>query len=331
MATFLQLVNQVLDNLRWDSISSSEFSSPPDPAPAVKRFVNQAKDEVIAMLGGQFVEKEFLLETNRPVTYAQTTAAIVNNAFGTTNQILAASPVFQSAWMAGAKIVMPTTAYDQTAVPIGDGDADPSWKRITEVQSDQLALLDSEFTSDTGSVTDWTIFKDEFDLDATVRQVVSAWINNGPMEVCFVDDIKVFERYFPGNVTMGVPTHIALCRSESTGYFWRARLWPAPDERYVIRYRAKWRLPDLVDHDDEWTLEPEILTMIVDRAGIRAAQSPVQNDPDLAVVQSADLRQRVVEWREDNRPEDPARRLRRRSPGEGGTRSRNVSVSVTNS
>ena len=330
MANYLSLTNQVLDNLRWDSISQAEFSSPPDPAPAVKRFINQAKDEVLARIGGRLIEKEFLFETNRAITYATSGPILVIGSGSGNAQIFAADPLFDSDWMVGAKISFPSTVYNQTALPTGAGLSDPTWRRIVSIQSNMAATLDTEFTSESTHSNDWTIFRDEYDLDATVRQVLSVWTNNGPLALDFVSNVAELEMLYPGHATVSSPERCAIYRSETSGSIWAMRLYPAPEEREVIRYRAKYRLPDLSAYSDSWSLEPEIEAMIVDQATVKAVQTPIQNDPDLANVLGTDVRRRAIEWKQEYTPSDPNRRLRRQTPGSTGVPFRRIRTQVEN-
>ena len=315
MANFLSLTNQVLDNLRWDSISQAEFSAPPDPAPAVKRFINQAKDEVLAMIGGRLIEKDFTFETD----YARTQTSVGNSTVivATGTALVAGSPgaIFTSAMATQRwKVLLPSVTYTSGSLT---GVADPTPHRIATYSTTDSVLVDRAFTDGdiSSSQSDWTIYRDEYDLDATVRQVLSAWTNNGPLALDFVSNVSELERYWPGDATIGAPERIAITRSQTDSYLWMARLWPAPEKREIIHYRAKWRLADLSAYSDSWTIEPEIETMIVDRATMKAVQTPIQNDPDLAQVLGQDLRRRATEWKAEYTPSDPNRRIRRETPG----------------
>ena len=314
MANYLSLVNQVMDNLRWDSVSQAEFSSPTDPAPAVKRFVNQAKDEVFSMIGASLIEKDFTFETN----YAQTKVSSGSSAdiiVGGTTLFASASLFTQAMATQKWKILLPSVTY---ASGVQTGVADVTAHRFATYLTGVLASVDVAFTSgaNTTAQTDWTIYRDEYDLDATVRQVLSAWTNNGPLTLEFVSNVAELERYFPGDVTIGEPKVLAITRSDTDGFIWKGKLWPAPEKREIIHYHAKWRLPDLVAYSDSWSIEPELETMIVDRATMKAVQTPIQNDPDLAQVLGMDLRRRATEWKAEYTPADPNRRLRRQTPGQ---------------
>lgn len=315
MANYLSLTNQVLDNLRWDSVSQAEFSVPPDPAPAVKRFINQAKDEVLAMIGGRLIEKDFTFETD----YARTQTSVGNSSVivATGAVLVSASPgALFSSDMASErwKVTLPSVTYTSGSLT---GVADSTPHRIVTYSTVDTVLVDRAFTDGdiSSSQSDWTIYRDEYDLDATVRQVLSAWTNNGPLTLDFVNNVSELERYYPGDATIGTPERIAIARSQTTDYLWMARLWPAPEKREIIHYRAKWRLADLSAYSDSWTIEPEIETMIVDRATMKAVQTPIQNDPDLAQVLGQDLRRRAIEWKAEYTPSDPNRRIRRETPG----------------
>ncbi len=330
MANYLSLTNQVLDNLRWDPISQSDFDAPSDPSPAIKRFINQAKDEVLARIGGRLIEKEFLFETNRAITYDTSGSILVVGSGAGDSQILAADPLFDDDWMVGAKISFPSTVYNQLAAPTGVGPTDPTWRRIASIQSTTAATLDAEFTSATTHSNDWTIFRDEYDLDSTVRQVLSAWTNRGPLALDFVSNVAELEAIYPGHATVSSPERCAIYRSATSGSIWAMRLYPAPEEREIIRYRAKYRLPDLSAYSDSWSLEPEIEAMIVDQATVKAVQTPIQNDPDLAQVLGTDVRRRAIEWKQEYAPSDPNRRLRRQTPGSYGLPVRRIRTQVEN-
>ena len=330
MANFLSLTNQVLDNLRWDSISQAEFSSPPDPAPAVKRFINQAKDEVFARIGGRLIEKEFLFETKRAITYLNSGNITISGVGGLQTHLFSGSALFDSTWMVGAKINFPSVAYNQVELPTGAGPTDPTWRRIVSIESSLAMTIDTEFTSSDTLASDWTIWKDEYDLDATVRQVLSVWTNRGPLAIDFVSNVAELEALYPGHATISAPERCAIYRSANSGSIWGMRLYPAPEEREVIRYRAKYRLPDLSAYSDSWSIEPEIEGMIVDQATVKAVNSPIQNDPDLAESLGQDVRRRAIEWKQEYAPSDPNRRLRRQTPGSTGVPFRRIRTQVEN-
>ena len=331
MANYLSLTNQVLDNLRWDPISQAEFASPSDPAPSIKRFINQAKDEVFARIGGRLVETEFLFETNRQIDYATSGNTTIVSQSGAGTLLVSSGGVF-SDWMVGAKIGFPTSVYTQLVAPAGAGPADTTWRRILSVVSPTVATIDAQFTEDGTLDNSWTIWKDEYELDPSVRQVMAVWTSNGPVALDFVSNTAELDRYFPGTTMGSTPDRCAVYRSSLSGSIWAMKLYPAPTEHEIIRYRAKYRLPDLSLYSDSWSIEPEIESMIVDQATVKAVQTPIQNDPDLAEVLGRDVQRRAVEWKLEYTPSDSGRRMRRQTPGDNFiNRGRRVRFQVENS
>lgn len=161
----------------------------------------------------------------------------------------------------------------------------------------------------------YTIYQDEYDLDATARQILTMNTSDGDVDLCFTD-IEEF-RHQHLEPTFGTPREAAIFRSSTTGKIWRIQLHPVPLDRQLIRYRAVTRTPDLSDYDDFWELEPEIVTMIQDRATYKALMLPSTNsDPQLAVYLDRDLERRAERYVDSFHPPDAGRRRRRRGPDE---------------
>jgi hypothetical protein len=310
LSTYLQIVNKIARRTGWDNVTSAGFATAEAPYDSIKDFVNEAKDEIIDELGMQVSEEEFVLNT----TALYDTGTVQGTAG---NQYIQGTI---GAGGYGAYTTYFTTDMEGRKIAIDS--AGSAWYRIASVTlATQIVYLDATIR-DTFTSSDYTIFEDEYDLDATAREVISAWTDDGPVSLDFRDEARHFDHRYPGDSSTGSPTDMALFRSTTSGYIWTAQFRPIPDLAYTIRYKARTRLADLSAHGDTWDIQPEIEAFIVDRALFKMLNSPVQNDPDLALTIRAVNRESIREHSERHADPTPMRRLRRRGPDEWPTRLR---------
>jgi hypothetical protein len=303
LANYLALVNKVAARLGWDAKTTADFTDPGRPWDAFKDFLNEGKDEILDELGIRDSEEEFAFNTIVPYTTGNvvgTEAATTVNGTGTT----------WTAAMVGRK--MSCSAFD-------------GWMRLATFNSTISMEFDANIRTTFASGDDtYSIFQDEYDLDADVREVLSAWVDEGPLDLNFVSEAYWFDRHYPGSTDEGTPREMAVFRSGTTGMIWRCQLRPAPDDDYVVRYKARVRLGNLSASTDSWEIQPEIETLIVDRAVYKAAISKVANDPELALVVDADLQGRMNAMRDRQKDPLPMRRRRRLAADEIPGRERAV-------
>ncbi len=301
MADFLTLVNKVARRAGWDSTTSASFDDPGRPWDAYKDFLNESKDEILDELGIPVVEEEFVLSLRAPRGTGEGT---ISGTAGST--IVAGVGTLFSATDVGAKLISP--GFD-------------GWFRISGVGSGlpTETVVDVGFRSDFSAQT-YEVVEDEYDLDARVRRVMSAWIDQAGSQLELVSEPFWMDRHFAANTNLGVPREMAIFRSSTTAQIWQAQFRPIPDNNYVVRIKAETRLADLVGATTFWEIAPEIETLIVDRALFKALNTPVHNDPDLALTTGADLGRRLNSYRNRHQDPNPARRLRRIGPDEAPQR-----------
>jgi hypothetical protein len=310
VADYITLVNKVARRTGWGSTTSGAFSDPGRPWDAFKEFLNEAKDDILDELGIQSVEQEFVLNT-----VGLYELGIIDGVAGAYTVVATPPNDAGTAFVAGH-------AGRKLACSGFDG-----WMRIATRDSATQLTLDAQLPATFTEAT-FDIFEDEYDLDASVRRVVQAWNQEGPIHVEQVSETHWLDRRYPGAVSAGTPREMSLYRSETTGMIWRARFRPVPDGIHNIRMKCDTRLVDLSASTDEWEIAKEIENFIVDRTVFKALASKVINDPDLALTTVSDLRGRVKQYRDRNYDPQPSRRLRRMAPDELPTRER-VSLDPT--
>ena len=83
MATYRTLVNNVLATLGWNELTTGGFTSPDEPGRSIKRFINDAKDEILNEIDyNDLREEEFAFVCYTP---EDETSSIGNIAVGSTS------------------------------------------------------------------------------------------------------------------------------------------------------------------------------------------------------------------------------------------------------
>lgn len=310
---YLELVNAVLADTGWSELTFGTFASPGQPGSSIKRFINQAKDEILVELGMQFREEEFSIATYPPEDETDRSSATFSFADSSSEEaaavVTASSGVF-SLTDVNRKIEPETMSSGQ--------DLTGRFYRITSFTSATQVSVVPPIDGGSGVASEYTIFQDEYDLNARVRGLIWAWDHANQEQLEIVSQAADLAVEEPANIERGQPEQIALIRSDTSDRISRVILHPAPDAYYPIVLKAQTVLADLSGGTDNWELEPEIKRFIIDRAILKVLNSPLQTDPELAVSRSRSDAQAVARWKQANLSQTPRRRRIRRPPDDDG-------------
>lgn len=304
MSSFLTLTNRVARRLGWNDLTASGFATAGSPYREIKDFLNEAKDDVLDELDLDLVEQEFTFICSATKTAGTVNGSNLINGFVQGTFVDGVAPPYSTSFAS-------SDLNRKIQSPGFEG-----WFRITTVvTATQFLGLDGQILANFLDQS-YTIYDDEFDLDASARQIQGAWVNDGPLDLTFLDDPDEFDRRHPGETTLGTPREAALYRSTTSGIIWQMRLRPIPDQRYTIRYKALTVLTDLSLSTDDWNLPSEIERFIVDEAYIKAAESSVLNDLEAADFVTRRLSRKLNSYRNKNWRRSIPERLRRKAPDE---------------
>ena len=195
-----------------------------------------------------------------------------------------------------------------------------------------------------GSLLDGFVYVVDYQLPATVRDVLSVRHEEDELPVEFVEKTQTFDRFVPtahlvtqdspdlvivgGSVTSTVAT--GGTSTTAVGLM----VWPVPTVAYVLSYSYRYLHPELTATTSTLDAPLSHADLIVDKACARAYRSAVANDPDMADRIEADVARRFQRLLGQNSPQ-PERRMVLRShdaasgPSQFGSRPRDPRVFYT--
>jgi hypothetical protein len=186
----------------------------------------------------------------------------------------------------------------------------------THPAADDVYTLETAFHGTGGSGLNGFVYVVDYQLPATVKDVLSVRHEEDEVKLGFVDRTHTFDRLEPAahdvqsdspeivyvggtveaTVTSGTPTN-------ALGLM----VWPVPTAAYLLSYSYRYLHPQLAATTDVLDAPEALVDLVVDRAVAKAYRSAVANDPEMADRIDVDVARRIALLQKVNSPA-PARR-----------------------
>lgn len=326
--TALTLVERVSRRLKLATVSS--FTDP--HAPVLLDFVNESMREVLETEAWDFLTRndgelmvvpKYDYLASFQVTLASTVAVNVGQVDHAT---------YRGAFRTRL-VITGSASHPQTSFAVVSNNHPTVSDRYT---------LATAWPGTSESLINGTVYVVDYQLPATVRDVLSVRHEEDEIAVQFVDRTSTFDQYIPtahlessdspdlvivgGSVTSTFETSVGAATT-ALGLM----VWPIPTVAYLLSYSYRYLHPDLTAVGDVVDAPKAHVDLIVDKAMAKAYRSAVANDPDMAEMIEADVARRFARLRGVDSPQ-PQRRMVLRShdqatgPSQFGSRPANSRV-----
>ena len=236
----MALVFSDLYNIVADMIDRSET----EDITRVKQFVNMAARDVWCARPWRERRKDAYVECAAP--YTTGTATFTEDSTALTG----VATVWSTAFV-GRKVALSYSA---------------PWYVMTTRVGDTSFTLNRAYAESTASGSTYVVYNDVATLASDVDSLIQVRIqNNGAFTTLSYGPQRRMDEAFHLPGFAGVPTHYSLIENSSTGYM-QIRLWPVPDDTYVLHYRYLASFTDLSGDSDACVVPENRRDLVIQRA-----------------------------------------------------------------
>jgi hypothetical protein len=327
----LTIVERVARRLKLKQVSS--FTD--DHAPTLLDFVNEAKREVLETAEWDFLTRHDGELVVVPRTAYEASFQVTNGSTLVTNVGQIDHATYRGDFRTRL-VITGSASHPQTSFAVASVNHPTVSDRYT---------LETPWPGTSETLINGMVYVVDYQLPATVRDVLSVRHEETEIAVQFVDKTASFDRLIPsahldeqdspdlvivgGSVTSTFETGVGSATT-ATGLM----VWPVPTVAYVLSYSYRYLHPDLSAETDVLDVPPVLIDLLVDKAMGKAYRSAVANDPDMAERIEADVARRFQRLMIQNSPQPEARRVLQShdantGPSQFGSRPRNERVFYT--
>jgi hypothetical protein len=280
-------------------------------APTLLDFVNEAAREVF-----ETAEWEFLTRHDGELAVVPRTA--YTGTFTATLNSTTVSNIAQNAYATYYGAFRSRLVLTEHATHGGTSFAIAT---ATHPAADDVYTLETAFPGATTSGLNGFVYVVDYQLPATVRDILSVRHEENELKLEFVDKTFTFDSMEPAAhlVTDNQPQIIyvggsvkATVTSGTATTALGIMVWPVATEKYVLSYSYRYLHPELSAAADVLDAPSVIVDLIVDKATAKAYRSAVFNDPEMAQQIELDVARRFQRLLGANNPA-PQRRMILRS------------------
>jgi hypothetical protein len=298
------LVNRVRREIGWEDVAAVTDRV----SVILVDLIGAAQREVLETLEWNFTDRHdgvLKLVKKRSYTTATATAA------STTVSIVGGTDYTKYAGAFRSRLVVTEdAAYGETSFIVTNA---------ATSGGDDTYTIDLAWPGTTGTGNlNADLFVAEYQLPATVGDVLSVRDEEGDVSMEFVDKTTTFDMLYPNQhqstaaqQTMvhvgGTTTNTTLSGATATTLLgmW---VWPVPTEDKVLRYSYRYRPAALALLTDSLDVPEHIVDDIVDLSVARAFRSKIAHDPDLAAQREISTQARLRRKQQMTNPQPGQRR-----------------------